>query len=62
MITGVISFIKYTTSEFGITNKRVIVKVGFISRNSLEVLLNKGEIATEHEVLLAMTKMKLDLP
>jgi len=43
MITGVISFIKYTTSEFGITNKRVIVKVGFISRNSLEVLLNKVE-------------------
>ena len=43
MITGLISFIKYKTSEFGITNKRVIVKVGFISRNSLEVLLNKVE-------------------
>ena len=43
IITGVISIIKYRTSEFGITNKRVIVKVGFISRNSLEVLLNKVE-------------------
>ena len=37
------SFITYKTSEFGITNKRLIVKVGFIHRNSLEVLLNKVE-------------------
>jgi len=43
MITGIVSVIKYRTSEFGITNKRVIVKVGLISRNSLEVLLNKVE-------------------
>lgn len=43
MVTGVIAFIVYKTSEFGITNKRVIVKVGFISRNSLEVLLSKIE-------------------
>ena len=43
IITGIASFINYTTSEFGITNKRVIVKVGFIRRNSLEVLLNKVE-------------------
>ena len=43
VVTGIASFIKYTTSEFGITNKRVIVKVGFIRRNSLEVLLTKVE-------------------
>ena len=43
IVTGIASFINYTTSEFGITNKRVIVKVGFIRRNSLEVLLNKIE-------------------
>jgi len=43
MIAGLFSLIKYKTSEFGVTNKRVIVKVGFISRNSLEVLLNKAE-------------------
>ena len=43
ILTGIASFINYTTSEFGITNKRVIVKVGFISRNSIEVLLNKVE-------------------
>ena len=43
MVTGLGAFINYKTSEFGITNKRVIVKVGFIRRNSLEVLLNKVE-------------------
>ena len=36
-------FITYKTSEFGVTNKRVMVKVGFIRRNSLEVLLAKVE-------------------
>ncbi len=35
--------ITYATSEFGITNKRVVVKMGFIRRSSLEVLLNKVE-------------------
>jgi uncharacterized membrane protein YdbT with pleckstrin-like domain len=43
ILKGIASFINFTTSEFGITNKRVIVKVGFIRRNSLEVLLNKVE-------------------
>lgn len=43
VLTGIASFINYSTSEFGITNKRVIVKVGFIRRNSLEVLLSKVE-------------------
>jgi uncharacterized membrane protein YdbT with pleckstrin-like domain len=40
---SICSFITYKTSEFGITNKRIIVKVGFIRRNSLEALLNKVE-------------------
>ena len=43
ILTGIASFINFKTSEFGITNKRVIVKVGFIRRNSIEVLLNKVE-------------------
>ncbi len=43
IIAGISAFISYATSEFGITNKRVIVKVGFIRRNSIEVLLNKVE-------------------
>lgn len=43
ILTGIASFITYSTSEFGITNKRVLAKVGFIRRNSLEVLLTKVE-------------------
>jgi uncharacterized membrane protein YdbT with pleckstrin-like domain len=43
IITGLNSFITYKTSEFAVTNRRVIVKVGFIRRNSIEVMLNKVE-------------------
>jgi len=43
IIHAIASLITYKTSEFGVTNKRVLVKVGFIRRNSLEVLLTKVE-------------------
>ena len=43
IIHGIKVFITYKTSEFGVTNKRVLVKIGFISRKSLEVLLTKVE-------------------
>jgi uncharacterized membrane protein YdbT with pleckstrin-like domain len=36
-------WVKSTTSEFAITNKRVLVKVGLIRRHSLELLLQKVE-------------------
>lgn len=36
-------FIRYESSEFGLTNRRVIMKVGMLHRRSLEVLLNKVE-------------------
>lgn len=35
--------IDYTTSEFGVTNKRVIIKVGLIRRRTLELLLRHVE-------------------
>lgn len=38
-----ISLIRYTTSEFAVTNKRVLVKVGFIQRHSVETFLQKVE-------------------
>lgn len=34
---------RQTTSEFVITNKRIIIKTGFISRKTLEMNLNKIE-------------------
>jgi len=42
-VTGVMSYIQYRTSEYGITNKRVIVKIGFIQRYTLEILLPRIE-------------------
>jgi len=35
--------IDYLTSEFAITNKRIIIKVGLISRRTLELNLSKVE-------------------
>lgn len=35
--------IDYATSEFGVTNKRVIIKVGFLRRRTLELLLRHVE-------------------
>lgn len=43
VLTGLSSFIRYSTSEFGLTNKRVLIKVGLIRRHSLETLLTKVE-------------------
>ena len=43
ILTGISSLINYLTSEFYITDKRVIVKVGFIKRSSIEILLRKIE-------------------
>ena len=36
-------FIDYLSSEFGVTSKRVIIKVGFIRRRTLELLLRHVE-------------------
>ena len=35
--------IDYATSEFGVTNKRVIIKIGFLRRRTLELLLKHVE-------------------
>jgi uncharacterized membrane protein YdbT with pleckstrin-like domain len=43
--------IDYATSEFGVTNKRVIIKVGFLRRKTLELLLRHVEaISVEQSV------------
>lgn len=43
LINLFVVFINYTSAEFAVTNKRVIIKVGFIKRHSLETLLSKVE-------------------
>lgn len=39
----ILAVINFISSEFGLTNKRVLMKTGFIKRSSIEVLLNKVE-------------------
>ncbi|HWH80494.1 MAG TPA: PH domain-containing protein [Candidatus Binatus sp.] len=46
------SIIDYLSSEFGVTNKRVIIKVGFLRRRTLELLLRHVEaISVDQSVL-----------
>lgn len=40
---GLVAATKYWSSEFAVTDKRVLIKVGWISRRSLETLLAKVE-------------------
>ena len=42
-VLAVSRLITLKTSEFAVTNKRVLIKVGFIRRHSLELLLTKVE-------------------
>ena len=43
IIDTIAKIFRLFTSEFGITDKRVLVKVGFIKRNTLEIFLSKIE-------------------
>jgi len=43
LVVALPRFIRYVTSEFAVTNKRVIVKVGLIHRHTLELVLAKIE-------------------
>ncbi len=37
------AYIAYMTSEYAVTDKRVVMKVGWIRRNSLEIMIEKVE-------------------
>jgi uncharacterized membrane protein YdbT with pleckstrin-like domain len=43
LLDGFIAFIGFFFSEYAITNKRIVMKAGFISRKSLEIFLNRIE-------------------
>ncbi len=43
IFSGIGAFIRYATSEYGITNKRIVMKTGWIRRNSLELFIDKME-------------------
>jgi uncharacterized membrane protein YdbT with pleckstrin-like domain len=43
LILWIIAFVRYKTTEVAFTNKRVIAKSGFISRQTIELNINKVE-------------------
>jgi uncharacterized membrane protein YdbT with pleckstrin-like domain len=43
VLMGAIALIRYNTSEFAVTNRRVIIKVGALGRRSLDLELNRVE-------------------
>lgn len=46
------AFIRRRSCEFAVTNKRVIIKMGVISRRSIELLLTKVEAITVDQTLV----------
>lgn len=52
VILGIAAYADYSTAEFGLTNKRVLMKCGVIRRNSVEILLSKIEsIQVEQSII-----------
>jgi uncharacterized membrane protein YdbT with pleckstrin-like domain len=49
---GAKALIRHLTSEYAVTNKRVLVKVGLIRRDSLELLLSKVEAIGVNQTVL----------
>ncbi len=43
LVVGTYALVAYNSSEFGVTNRRVLAKVGLLSRRSFEILLAKVE-------------------
>lgn len=43
LAVGAAKYFDYATSEFAVTNKRIIIKVGFLKRRTLEMQVQKVE-------------------
>ncbi len=52
LYTFIKSLVHFLNSEFGITDKRIIIKTGFIKRNTLELLLPKVETISVDQSIL----------
>ena len=49
LIAWLVAWIRYKSTELAITNKRVIAKFGFISRQTVEININKVESIQVHQ-------------
>ncbi len=50
---ALVRYVRYVTSEFVVTNKRVLVKIGLFQRHTLELLLSRLETIGVEQGLLA---------
>ena len=52
VVTGVGALVNFTTSEFAVTTKRILMKTGLIRRHTIEVLLTQVEGVQVHQGIL----------
>jgi membrane protein YdbS with pleckstrin-like domain len=52
LVAAIPAFIRRSSSEFAVTNRRVVVKVGFLRRHSTEILLRQVEGITVDQGIL----------
>ena len=53
IILGLLKYLVFISSEFAVTNKRVIIKVGVLRRRTLELLLSKVEAVAVTQGIIA---------
>jgi uncharacterized membrane protein YdbT with pleckstrin-like domain len=52
LFSAISALIRYATSEYGITNKRIMLKTGWINTNSLELFIDKIEAIYVDQTIL----------
>jgi uncharacterized membrane protein YdbT with pleckstrin-like domain len=43
IFSGFAAFVRYATSEYGITNRRLVIKTGWLSRDTVDLSINRIE-------------------
>jgi uncharacterized membrane protein YdbT with pleckstrin-like domain len=52
LLWGLVKYVDYASSEFAVTNKRVIIKVGILRRRTVEMLNTKVEAVSVNQGIL----------
>jgi uncharacterized membrane protein YdbT with pleckstrin-like domain len=52
LLWGLVKYVDYASSEFAVTNKRVIIKVGVLRRRTVEMLNTKVEAVSVNQGIL----------
>ena len=52
ILWGLVKYVDYASSEFAVTNKRVIIKVGVLRRRTVEMLNTKVEAVAVNQSIL----------